>query len=300
MSTRNRWGALVFALMLPLGACGDEPADERAALEDEELQRELELALKGDTVLTTFEDTVVGVEPTPEREETPVQPRQTPTPQPAPSRPRASQPERRPEPRQPVTRPEPPPPAPREEAPAPRSIRRSLPVGTTFAIRLNETLSTETNQPGDGFTATVSEPIYAADGSLLIPSGARIRGRVTSVDQSDRIGETAMIKVAFESISFGDGSYPLSASVVEANPERVTRTSKKEQAAKIAAGAAAGAILGQVLGRDTESTLKGAAAGAVAGTAIAMGTADVDAVLPQGSRMVIRLDAPIEVVQRIS
>src|SRR5690606_41214705 len=83
------------------------------------------------------------------------------------------------------------------------------------------------------------------------------------------------------------------------NPERRTRTTAKESAAKVAVGAAAGALLGQVLGKSTESTLKGAAVGAAAGTAIAMGTADVDAVLPSGSRMVIRLDAPIEVTRTV-
>lgn len=289
MSRRNRWGAWSFALLLPLAACGDAPSQGRAALHEEELERELDLALQGDTVVPTFEDTTVGVEPAPDAPETPV--RQAPrTPQSAPSRPTRSQPATRPEPRAP---------APRPEAPAPRTIRRSLPVGTTFAIHLDETLATDRNQPGDGFTATVQEPVYAADGSLLIPSGARIRGRVTGVDKSDRVGETAMIKVSFESIAFNGGSYPLDASVVEANPERRTRTTAKQQAAKIGAGAAAGAILGQVLGKDTKSTLKGAAIGAAAGTAIAMGTADVDAVLPAGSRMVIRLDGPIEVVQTI-
>ena len=122
------------------------------------------------------------------------------------------------------------------------------------------------------------------DGSVLIPSGATVRGRVTAVDKSDNVGDMAVIKLAFETISFGGRSYPLQATVVEANPERRTRTTAKESAAKVAVGAAAGALLGQVLGKSTESTLKGAAVGAAAGTAIAMGTADVNAVLPSGSR----------------
>jgi uncharacterized protein YcfJ len=87
----------------------------------------------------------------------------------------------------------------------------------------------------------------------------------------------------------------LQATVIEANPERRNRTPAGEQVAKAAGGAAAGAIIGRVLGKDTRSTVKGAVIGAAAGTAIAMGTADVDAVLPVGSRMVIRLDAPVEV-----
>lgn len=266
-------------LFLPLAvlpaACGDAE-DERAALEEEELERELDLALEGDTAPATFEDTAVAPAPA--------------------SRPAARPPARtspRPQPRREEPRRE-------EPRPQPRPATLSVPTGTTFAIRLDETLSTETNQPGDPFSATLADPIVSADGLVLIPAGATVRGRVTAAEKSDRVGETAVIKVAFETISFGGRSYPLQASVVEANPERRTRTPKKESAAKIAAGAAAGAILGQVLGKDTESTLKGAAVGAAAGTAIAMGTADVDAVLPAGSQMVIRLDAPVEVPRSAS
>jgi hypothetical protein len=168
-------------------------------------------------------------------------------------------------------------------------------AGTTFAVSLNETLSTASNAAGDGFTATLTEPILDENGDVLIPSGATVRGRVTRVDKSDRVGETGVLNVAFESISYGGRSYPLEGSVVEANPERRTRQTTGQQAGKIAAGAAAGAIIGRVLGKDTKGTLKGAAIGAAAGTAIAMGTADVDVVLPAGSTMRVREDAPITV-----
>jgi hypothetical protein len=43
-----------------------------------------------------------------------------------------------------------------------------------------------------------------------------------------------------------------------------------------------GAVLGQVIGRNTRSTVAGAAIGAAAGTAVAIGTADVDAVVDPG------------------
>lgn len=269
----------VLLLLAPLAllpaACGGDD-DVRAALEEDELDRELDLALKGDSAPATFEDTAPEPEPQPQPERRPAE-KPSPTPQPAPQ----------PEPRRE---------APREQPqPRPRQVLMTVPSGTAFAVRLNETISTETNQPGDAFTATLDDPIVSTDGTVLIPAGATVRGRVTAAEKSDRIGETAVIKLAFESVSFGGRSYPVQASVVEANPERRTRTTTKESAAKIAAGAAAGAILGQVLGKNTEGTLKGAAAGAAAGTAIAMGTADVDAVLPAGSQMVIRLDAPVEV-----
>lgn len=280
MARRHLWAALL--LFLPLAAvsaaCGDTEGS-RAALEEDELARELDLALQGDTAVPTFEDDPA--------EEAPAPVAQPPEPEPQ-TAPR-SEPE--PEPTQ-VAQPEP--------EPEPRVVTLRVPTGTTFAVRLNETLSTASNQPGDGFSATLADPLVDGNGTVLVPSGATVRGRVTAVDKSDRIGETAVIKVAFESVSFDGDSYPLRATVVEASPERRTATSMGQQAAKVGAATAAGAILGQVLGKDTESTLKGAAIGAAAGTAIAMGTTDVDAVLPSGSRMVIRLDSPIEIEKQAS
>jgi hypothetical protein len=279
---RRRHRAAAFLLLLPVAlapvACGDEP--DRAALEEDELDRELDMALEGDTMSATFEDTAIA-----EPEAAPPQ-----------ARPQQPQPTAQTPPRQaPPQRTEP-----RPATPQPRTVTRTVPTGTTFAIRMNEELSTRTSKAGDAFTATLEDPIVDADGTVLVPAGATVRGRVTAVAASDRVGQTAAIKLAFEAISFGGESYPIQASVERADVQTKTRTGVAETAGKVAAGAAAGAILGQVLGKDTESTLKGAAIGAAAGTAIAMGTADVDAVLPRGAEVVIRLDQPITITRTVS
>lgn len=170
-----------------------------------------------------------------------------------------------------------------------------VPTGTTFAVRLDETLGTGQNRAGDAFIATLADPIVATEGTVLIPTGAVIRGRVTATTPPDRAGGTAVIKLAFESVSFDDHSYPLRASVVEATPEQRARRSDDEESEPSSSSSTTAALLGQILGKDTESTIEDTSIGAAAGTAIAMGTRNVDAVLPSGSRMVIRLDAPVEV-----
>jgi hypothetical protein len=286
MKTRKNLAALLLVLPLAFApiACGD---DNRGA-QEEELDRDLDLALQGDSSTQIFEDTAAGMAPT----EEPVPP------QPAPSnRPTTRAPNRTPSPA-PVPRSTDNTPAPRNTAP--RTVTSTVPSGTTFAVSLNETLSTGTSQPGDAFTATLQEAILDSDGDVLIPAGATVRGRVTRVAKSGNVGQTAVINVAFESIASGGKSWPLEATVIEANPERKTRQSAGTQAGKVAAGAAAGAVLGRILGKDTKSTLKGAVVGAAAGTAIAMGTADVDAVLNSGSTMRIRLDAPITIRRTVS
>jgi hypothetical protein len=183
--------------------------------------------------------------------------------------------------------------APVPTARTPRTVTMTVPIGAVLNVSLNQQLSTEDNRAGDTFSTTLQEP-YVEGNTVLLPAGAIIQGRVTASQQSTRVGRTAVLKLAFESVSFYGHSYPLSAAVMDANPERRSRSSTTT-AGKIAAGAAAGALLGRILGKDTKSTVTGAAIGAAAGTAIALGTQDVDAVLPRDSRMVIRLDRPVAV-----
>jgi hypothetical protein len=279
MQRHKLWAAVLIAL--PLGivatACGgDAPGD--AAAEDAALERDLDLAFGKDGAAPTFEDA-----PSAPATQPPASPSKPAATQPSAAKPPASKPAAKPV----------------AEPPAPRMVTLVVPTGTTFAVHLDETLATDQNQVGDPFSATLADPIVDLSGRVLLPAGATVRGRVTGAEKSDRVGDTAVITLAFESVSFEGKSYPMQATVVEANPERKTRTSKTQSAGKVAAGAAAGAIVGQVLGKNTKSTVTGAVVGAAAGTAIALGTADVDAVLPSGSRMVIRLDAPVEVQRMV-
>jgi hypothetical protein len=279
MVSRTGRYALLLLPLLVAAACGG-PTDDRSALEQDELSRELDLALQGDTAVTHLQDTPVTTAPEPQ----PAPPQQ----RPAPARPRPTPP--------PVqTPPDPTPPAPpvRVEPEPPTPVRLTVGVGTTMALTLDQQLSTETNQANDVFFATLAQPVRGDAGEIVIPAGAKVRGRVTQVQKSGRVGETAVLNLAFEAVTFGGESYPLEASVVKANPERVGRASTGENAGKVAAGAAAGAILGRILGGSTKDAIKGAVVGAAAGTAIVMGTADVDAVLKEGSEMMIKVDAPI-------
>jgi hypothetical protein len=279
--------ALLLAIPVMVSATACDKKDDREALQKDEMDRQLDLALQGDSTPVSYSDTAEGVEPVPDAKAPP-----RPTPRPVNRAPKVETP--RPAPRPARTDPVPAP------APSTRSVTSTAPSGTTMALTLNETLSTERNNVGDSFSATLQSDIIGDDGRVVVPAGATVRGRLTQVNKSGHVGETGIIKVAFESVSFGGKSYPLDATVMRANPERHNRTTTRQTATKIGAGAAAGAILGRVIGKDTKGAIKGAVIGAAAGTAIAMGTADVDVVLPAGSEMQIRLDSPIEVRRTVS
>jgi hypothetical protein len=293
MHMHRSWsGALLTLAVTFAGACGGDAVRSSGIQPDTD--RQIELALTGDTGPATFED--IAIKPLVKRPDSPVAilpvlPVPAPVPAPGPGRETQQQPTRA----QPEIAPEQP-----AEEPEPVLVTRIVTVGTTLQLSLNEMLSTRSNEEGDAFTATLTSHVMDADGTVLIPAGATLRGRVTGVQKSGRVGETAVLSLAFEAVSFGDESYPLEASVVSANPERVSRESTAEQVGKVAVGTAAGAILGRVIGRDTRSTIVGAVAGAAAGTAIAMGTADVDAVLKKGSAMVVRTETPVSIVKIVS
>ena len=285
---------LVMALLmaLPLStlavACDqDEDTEARAALEKEALQRELDLALQPDTTLEP-ELTDLPVDE-PEPRVAPPLPAPTPAPRPA-TRTRSTAPRRsEPSPSR----------VPAPEPSRPRTVTMSVPAGTSFAVRMNQELTTRTSSVGETFTATLTEPLVAADGTTLIPAGATVRGRVTESRKSGRAGEQAQLRLDFTSVSYGGETYSLSATTLDAEAKLVTRDSKASQAAKVGGGAVAGAVLGRVLGKNTKSTVAGAAIGAAAGTAVAMGTADVDAVIPAGARITGRLDSPVRVTKEL-
>jgi hypothetical protein len=277
---------LVLGVSTVVGACDRQgDTDERAALEREAFERDLRLALEPDTTAQIEFADVADEQPV---AEPPAPQRSTPAPAP-----RQAQPAPR------VTAPRQSAPAPAPQPAAPRSVTLPVPAGTTMALRMNREISTQNTRAGEAFSATLAEPVVSASGTTLIPAGATVRGQVTEVNVSARAGQTAHIKLAFNSVSFDGRTYGISATAVDVPVRTVTRDSPQRQAATVAGGAAVGAVLGQVIGKDTRSTVAGAAIGAAAGTAVAMGTSNVDAVIPQGARVVIRLDNSIQVQRRV-
>ena len=286
--------SLVATLMvvLPLStfvvACDSgEDTDARAALEKEALERELDLALQPDTTAEPELADVAIEQPEAAPAPPTAAPRETTTP-------RQSTP-----PRQTTPRPSTPAPTPAPEPSRPRTVTLSAPAGSTFAVRMNQEVSTR-NSPGETFTATLSEPLIASDGTTLIPAGATVRGQVTESRKSGRSGEDAYIGITFTSVSHDGNTYPIDASTVTVPSKLVTRDSNVEKAAKVGGGAAIGAIVGRVIGGGTKGTIAGAAVGAAAGTAVAMGTADVDRVIPSGSQVTVRLDSSVRVEKVVS
>lgn len=172
----------------------------------------------------------------------------------------------------------------------------TIDAGASFGAVPSGRVCTSTNKVGSTFTAATSAPVNGSNG-LVVPTGSVVELRVSESAQSQNSKDN--VKLAFEAVSVqvAGATYPLDARVARpADLELVRAQSTTTQAGKVGAGAAIGAIAGQVIGHNTRSTVTGAVVGAAAGTAVAMGTADYDGCLKEGTKIEITLNAPLKVL----
>lgn len=180
-------------------------------------------------------------------------------------------------------------------APEPAHAAVFVTEGTRMTLRLAERLSTNDNQAGDVFRATVSQDVRSSQGDLLVPAGTPARGIVVQSQESQGSDEPAVLALRLETLELNGESLPLDATIVEADSKSDTRDSGGETAAKIAVGAAAGALVGRIIGKDTKGALIGAGAGAAAGTVFAITTKGGQASIDEGATIAIVLDQPLQV-----
>lgn len=179
--------------------------------------------------------------------------------------------------------------APAMPAAPPKPTTVTVPDGTQISIRLIDPLSSETNQIGDRFRATLSHSILVG-GQVAIPAGADVEGRVTDVKGATHFTGKSVLAVELTNVAMGGKSYELRTQ--EYRKEGAARG--KNTAAKVGGGAAVGAIIGAIAGGG-----KGAAIGATVGGAAGGGAQAVTKGqkinLPSESVLNFQLTAPVTV-----
>jgi hypothetical protein len=180
--------------------------------------------------------------------------------------------------------------APAGEAAVSTPPRPTIPSGTSMVFTVDETISTEDNEQGDRFTATLRGDVSDVEGTPLISEGASSRWLVTQSTSED--GE-ALLAVQLESVRTDVGWVPVTATVTAADVRTDEADTRTESAAKVGVGAAAGALVGQILGGNTGSALQGAGVGAAAGAVVALSTRGGSATLPAGSSITVELTEPL-------
>lgn len=171
--------------------------------------------------------------------------------------------------------------------PAPQTI--TIPAGTEITVRLGETLSSKESSAGQGFAATVAQPVVV-DGKTIIERGAAARGTVVDAKGMGHFKGGALLEVRLNSVSIHGRETTVETGMVA----RQVSGKGKRSAGFIGSGAGAGALIGALAGGGKGAAI-GAAAGAGAGTAGAAYTGNKEITLPAETALTFKLKQSLEV-----
>lgn len=175
--------------------------------------------------------------------------------------------------------------------PAAEAPRLAVPSGTVLTVRLGETLSSKTSEPGQTFTASLVNPVEV-EGRTVIPAGATATGTVVASHAAGKFKGASLLQIKLDSITIGGRQHNIETSSVSQSQ----KGKGKRTAAMIGGGAGAGALIGALAGGGKGAAI-GALVGGGAGTAGSAYTGNRDVTLPAESALTFRLEAPLEVAQ---
>jgi hypothetical protein len=178
---------------------------------------------------------------------------------------------------------------PQAQAPSgPTSV--TIPAGTWITVRVNEPLSSDHNQPGDYFMATLAQPIVV-NGLTVARRGQTVSGVVSEAKKAGRASGTSRLGLELTEIGVADGRQ---VQVKTRMMERRGETSYGRDAAGIGATVATGAAIGAAVNGGVGAGV-GAAAGVVASTiGVLLTRGRATEVYPE-SALTFRLESPVTV-----
>jgi hypothetical protein len=179
-------------------------------------------------------------------------------------------------------------PAPPPPPPPPQKV--TIPSGTTMAVRLVDTIDSETAQQGQTFHATLDSPL-AVDGEAVIPSGFDVEGHIVTVQSAGKFAGQSLLVLQLDRLSASGRNY----SIQSDQYSRKGSSRGKNTAAKVGTGAGIGAIIGAIAGGGKGAAI-GAAAGGGLGGGVQAATKGQQIKLPSETVLNFTLQAPLTVV----
>lgn len=175
-----------------------------------------------------------------------------------------------------------------------------VPAGTALIVRLDTTLATFSNHPGDPFQASLTQPVVV-NGQTLIPTGARVEGRVTKVSEPRRISGKPTIAILPEAVIMPTGErYYLDATLTDTNIKGTDVNSEgqfkgsthdRHDTLEQGGGTAGGMLIGGLAGGPAGVLVGGLiGAGATTGHWLAKHRS---ATLPAGTQLTLELNRPL-------
>lgn len=168
----------------------------------------------------------------------------------------------------------------------PLPAQLTMPAGTVIQVRTNEWLSTSRNLPGDGFNATLAQPIVV-NGWVVAQRGQNVLGRVTMVQKEHG---TTKLGLQLSELTFVDGQLlpiqtQLSQTSAGTNPGR--------DVGVVGTTTGTGAVIGAIAAGGTGAAV-GAGIGAIAGLGV-ITTHGQPTVIPPESLLTFTLQAPVTI-----
>jgi hypothetical protein len=184
-----------------------------------------------------------------------------------------------------------PPPA-AQPYPAPAGVPAHLTIkpGTYVTVRINQWLSSDRNQKGDTFTATLEQPIVV-DGFVVAQRGQTVYGRVTEAQKAGRVEGTSRLGVELTQLTLVDGDQM---SVQSAMINRNGPTSVGRDAAAVGGTTALGAAVGAAADWGRGAAI-GAGAGAAVGILGVLLTRGQPTVIYPETALTFQVQAPVDI-----
>jgi hypothetical protein len=174
-------------------------------------------------------------------------------------------------------------------APA-RSGRLTIPAGTIIAVRNMQPLSSDHNQPGDGFQAVLAQPIVV-NGIVVARRGQTAIGTVTEAVKAGHVKGVSRLGVEIAQLVIVDGQQ---ISVKTGLLEQRGPTSVGRDAVAIGATTGVGAAVGAIADGGFGAGV-GAAAGGALGVAGVLLTRGEPTVIYPETLLTFRLQSPVTI-----
>jgi len=175
----------------------------------------------------------------------------------------------------------------RVEPPAPRQI--TVPSGTLVAVRMIDSVDSETARLGETFKGSLDEPIIV-DKETVFPKGSEVYVKLSKVQAAGRVSGRSELQLQLDRIYLGKKSY-----LAQSSTYAATGASQGGRTAKSAGvGAAIGAAIGAIAGGGKGAVI-GGATGAGAGAGVEAIRKGEEVRVDSETRLDFRLEDSLEV-----
>jgi hypothetical protein len=163
-------------------------------------------------------------------------------------------------------------------------------AGTILTVRINEPLSSDHNQIGDVFSATLTQPVIA-QGIVMARYGQTAAGQVIEAKKAGRMSGVSRLGISLTRLTLVDGqNVPIQSQLLV----RKGPTSEERDAAAVAGTTGLGAAIGAAADWGTGAAI-GAGAGAAAGVIGVLLTRGYPTVIEPETLLTFQVTSPVTI-----